>query len=285
MVNENAVVKMEEECYLDNKDVGKLSFPSPNSSKEKYQQKMPGAEGCPIPELAAPGSVSSRSATLKTMHWSYFDHKSLDSYLSRSGQKEWGLTGKSQNLESCDSVFVSQSSSSVGVIDERDAKEKNSYVLDGDDGVLEQSHPTSSSMTDSSNGSGSMMNGSSSCSRSFAKQKHSKDEASFEECGSKITVKASYKDDTVRFKFDPSFGCFNLYEEVARRFKLQQGTFQLKYMDDEEEWVMLVSDSDLQECLEILDILGTRSVKFLVRDALCAVGSSGSSNCFLGGGS
>jgi hypothetical protein len=97
-------------------------------------------------------------------------------------------------------------------------------------------------------------------------------------------VKATYGDDTIRFKFEPSAGCFQLYEEVEKRFKLQKGTFQLKYLD-EEEWVMLVSDSDLQECLEILDDAGKRSVKLLVRDMHCTISSSSSSNCFLAGGS
>ncbi|KAE9452826.1 hypothetical protein C3L33_15263, partial [Rhododendron williamsianum] len=96
-----------------------------------------------------------------------------------------------------------------------------------------------------------------------------------------ITVKATYKEDMVRFKFEPSLGCSQLYEEVAKRFKLQMASFQLKYLDDEEEWVLLVSDSDLRECLEILSFVGTRSVKFLVRDVPCNTGSSGSSNCFL----
>ncbi|KAL3583220.1 hypothetical protein D5086_014281 [Populus alba] len=53
----------------------------------------------------------------------------------------------------------------------------------------------------------------------------------------KITVKARYREDIIRFKFDPSAaGCFQLYEEVSKRFKLQTETFQLKYLDDEEEW-------------------------------------------------
>jgi hypothetical protein len=64
---------------------------------------------------------------------------------------------------------------------------------------------------------------------------------------------------------------------------LQTGTFQLKYLDDEEEWVLLVSDSDLLECLEIMEYVGTRSVKFLVRDTPFAMGSSDSSSCFLTG--
>ncbi|KAL5543213.1 hypothetical protein UlMin_010923 [Ulmus minor] len=154
-----------------------------------------------------------------------------------------------------------------------------------EDGTTEHNQPASSSMTDSSNGCGSMMNGSSSSSQSFEECKHPKAKASCVDGESKIIVKATYKEDMVRFKFDTSGGCLQLYEEIAKRFKLQNGTFQLKYLDDEEEWVMLVNDMDLQECLEILDEVGTHSVKFLVRDVPYAVGSSGSSNCFLGGGS
>ncbi|KAG4967128.1 hypothetical protein JHK87_032779 [Glycine soja] len=153
--------------------------------------------------------------------------------------------------------------------------------VDRVEGADEHNHPTSSSTTHSSNGSGSMMHGSSSCSQSFEKQKHSKVKSNCVDSGSKMIVKASYRGDTIRFKFDPSSGCFQLYEEVATRFKLQNGSFQLKYLDDEEEWVMLVNDSDLQECTEILGDIGTRFVKFLVRDVPCVFRSRGSNSCFL----
>ncbi|MCH88366.1 protein NLP8-like [Trifolium medium] len=53
----------------------------------------------------------------------------------------------------------------------------------------------------------------------------------------------------------------------------------LKYLDDEKEWVMLVNDSDSQECLEILNDMGTHNARFLVRDTPCTFGSSGSSGC------
>ncbi|KAI6699149.1 hypothetical protein NL676_019268 [Syzygium grande] len=152
-----------------------------------------------------------------------------------------------------------------------------------DDGIVEHNRPASSSMTDSSNGSSSIMHVSSSSSHSFEEGQYSKERTSSHDSGSKVTVKATYKDDTIRFKFEPSAGCFQLYEEVSVRFKLQNGTFQLKYLDDEDEWVMLVSDSDLQECLEIMEYVGTRSVKFLIRDVPAAMGSSGGSNCFLTG--
>ncbi|KAE8702942.1 Plant regulator RWP-RK family protein, putative isoform 2 [Hibiscus syriacus] len=97
---------------------------------------------------------------------------------------------------------------------------------------------------------------------------------------SKITVKATYKEYTARFKFEPSAVCFQLYEQVAKRFKIQNGTFRLNYLD-EEEWVTLISDSDLLECLEMLEYVGSRSVKFQLRDVPCAMGSSSNSSCFL----
>lgn len=193
--------------------------------------------------------------------------------------KEWGLHNGSLKFENPDSHFVARSSDSLA------ADEMDTGVGGDDDGMVEPTQGSSSSMTDSSNASASTMHGSSSSSMSFEDQKHSKVKSSCADSGSKIIVKATYKNDTIRFKFEASAGCFQLYEEVARRFKLQNGTFQLKYLDDEEEWVMLVNDADLQECVEILEDIGSRSVKFLVRDTPCNISSSGSSNCFLVGGS
>lgn len=279
MFDEDGVVKMEEQSPLDKKEIGEINLPSNPCTKKL---KMSRAKGSNSSKWAAQDSSSSWATNPNIIPWSYSSNESLDSHLSRGGEKEqWQIAG-SQNLDTSETVFIGQSSSSIAVVDNIDTNMKGEDALDGCDGVFEY-NPTSSSLTDSSNGSESMINGSSSSCRSFAEHKHSK--VSFETSGSKLTVKATYKDDTIRFKFDTSSGCFQLYEEVAKRFKLQTGTFQLKYLDDEEEWVMLVSDADLQECLEILDFLDTRCVKFLVRDATCPMGSSGSSNCFLAGGS
>ncbi|KAJ6677703.1 PLANT REGULATOR RWP-RK FAMILY PROTEIN [Salix viminalis] len=191
------------------------------------------------------------------------------------GMKNGGIV-----LENSDSRFVSQSSLSFAAAEEMDTK------IEVDDGNVERNQPTCSSTTDSSNGSGSIMHGSTSSSPRFEERKHSEEKTSFGDGDLKITVKARYREDTIRFKFDPSAaGCFQLYEEVSKRFKLQTGTFQLKYLDDEEEWVLLVSDSDFLECLEIMENVGTRSVKFLVRDTSFAMHSSSSSNFFLMGSS
>lgn len=152
-------------------------------------------------------------------------------------------------------------------------------TADGNGNILEPNRSMSCSMSDSSNGSGAVMLGRSSTSMDDWNQMRSQKSNSGGESGSTtLTVKATYREDTIRFKFEPSVGCSQLYKEVGKRFKLQDGSFQLKYLDDEEEWVMLVTDSDLQECLEVLYGMGKCTVKFLVRDLPAPIGSSGGSN-------
>lgn len=151
--------------------------------------------------------------------------------------------------------------------------------------IVTPNQSMSCSISDSSNGSGAVMLGSSSTSVEDWNQMRSHNNNSGESGSTTLTVKATYREDTIRFKFEPSVGCPQLYKEVGKRFKLQDGSFQLKYLDDEEEWVLLVTDSDLQECLEILYGMGKHTVKFLVRDLPAPIGSSAGSNGYLGIGS
>ncbi|KAL6903627.1 hypothetical protein ACP4OV_004440 [Aristida adscensionis] len=132
----------------------------------------------------------------------------------------------------------------------------------------EHTHPSTSGMTDSSSGSAS--------SQPTFKRNPS---ALRDRSSPALTVKATYNGDTVRFKFMPAMGWYHLLEEVAKRFKLSTGTFQLKYKDDEDEWVIMANDSDLQECVDVLDSIGSRNVKLQVRDLPCLISSSGSSSC------
>lgn len=151
--------------------------------------------------------------------------------------------------EGYEAFLTSRSSSSMAPVNETHTRQ-NDITTYKDDGHNQR---MSSGMTDSSNGSGtsSMMKGSSS---------------SCDNGESKVTIKATHKEDTIRFKFEPAGGCIQLYEVVAMRFNLHVEQFQLRYVDDEDEWVMLVSDSDLLECLEISDFMGRHSVKIMVRD-------------------
>ncbi|KAF8086069.1 hypothetical protein N665_0636s0041 [Sinapis alba] len=148
--------------------------------------------------------------------------------------------------------------------------------------INEPNQSMSCSMSGSSNGSGAVMLRSSSTSMDDWNQVRTQKSNSSESGPTTLTVKATYREDTIRFKFEPSVGCSQLYKEVGKRFKLQEESFQLKYLDDEEEWVMLVTDSDLQECLEILYGMGKQTVKFLVRDLPAPTVSSAGSNGYLG---
>lgn len=258
-----SIVKFEEdECYMVGNQVGPgIGMLNLNTKRELKKSRIPLVNCSEDSKSTTVNAGLLQSASLdQTTHWPCSENPSQLTYLAKGQHHKWGSTHSSSSIDD----------------DEMDT---------GMDGILENNHHTSSGMTDSSDGSGSLMNGSSSSCQSLGERKHSDIKTSIGDGGTKITVKATYKEDVIRFKFEPSTGCFQLYEEVAKRFKLQTSMFQLKYLDDENEWVMLVSDSDLQECLEVLDFLGTRSVKFLVRDLPCALGSSGSSNCYLVGGS
>ncbi|XP_060216549.1 protein NLP9-like [Lycium barbarum] len=280
---ENSMVKMEEDSYVDGNQLGQSNHINTPSFKGGNKSSIAVSGFCYESKLAALDAGSSRPASLNAMPLSNSGNASLGSFLTKGGCRRWGLNDGT--LDNFDGHFTSRCSYSMAVGGDADSKMKGDNIMDGDGGVIEHNQASSSAMTDSSNGSGSMMHGSSSSSHSRRAHKHSKVEANCGDSGSTITVKATYKEDTIRFKFELSAGCFQLYEQVAKRFKLQAGTFQLKYLDDEEEWVMLVNDADLLECLEILDFVGGRTVKFLVRDTPCAMGSSSSSNCFLASGS
>ncbi|KAK8515983.1 hypothetical protein V6N12_066821 [Hibiscus sabdariffa] len=227
-------------------------------------------------------SGSFQAATFGTATRTCSENATTGSYLR--GHR-WGFKEGNPKVEDSDYHFVSRSSNSLAAAPAPAPADESDTQMEDDYGIVEHNHRPTSSLTDSLNGSGSMLHRSSSSSQSFEEAENTKPRIISVESSLKITVKATYKDDTVRFKFEPSAGCFQLYEEVAKRFKIQYGTFQLKYLDDEEEWVLLVSDSDLQECLEVVEYVRNRTMKFLVRDIPFAMGSSSSSNCFLTGGS
>lgn len=92
------------------------------------------------------------------------------------------------------------------------------------------------------------------------------------------TVKATYKEDTIRFKLFPHMGFQELCEEVAKRFQLESGTINLRYIDDDLEWVLLTCNADLFECIDILKSSGGRTVKLSVQDVSPNIGSSCGSN-------
>ncbi|KAL1226341.1 Protein NLP9 [Cardamine amara subsp. amara] len=184
---------------------------------------------------------------------------------------------RSEEVKKDKDLCVRRCLSSIALADD----EMNTRTEQGNK-IVERNQSISSSMSDSSNSSGAVVLESSMEQNWNQIRTHNNSGESGS--SSTLIVKATYRDDTVRFKLDPYLvGCSQLYKEVGKRFKLQEDAFQLKYLDDEEEWVMLVTDSDLHECLEILNGMRKHIVKFMVRDLpSTAMGSSGGSNCYLG---
>lgn len=89
-----------------------------------------------------------------------------------------------------------------------------------------------------------------------------------------VTVKATYKEDIIRFRLPLSSGIVKLEEEVSKRVKLEVGMFDLKYLDDDQEWVLIACDADLQECVEISRSSGRNIIRLLVHDIMANLGSS-----------
>nr|KAJ0201019.1 hypothetical protein LSAT_V11C600302060 [Lactuca sativa] len=89
-----------------------------------------------------------------------------------------------------------------------------------------------------------------------------------------ITIKATYREDIIRFRVGANSGIVTLKEEVGKRLKLDVGTFDIKYLDDDHEWVLVVCDADLQECVELSMSSGCNIIRLLVHDLSTNHGSS-----------
>jgi hypothetical protein len=109
------------------------------------------------------------------------DKASLGSSLVNMVEK-WGLNNDSLKSDNPDSHFTPRSSGSLATADEMDT----GVGVGGDDGTVEHTQPTCSSMADSSNVSCSIMRGSSSSSMSFEEEKRYKFKSSCVDSGSKL---------------------------------------------------------------------------------------------------
>ncbi|XVF51272.1 hypothetical protein PTKIN_Ptkin04bG0171600 [Pterospermum kingtungense] len=89
-----------------------------------------------------------------------------------------------------------------------------------------------------------------------------------------VVIKATYREDIIRFRISLSSGILELKDEVARRLKLEVGTFDIKYLDDDNELVLIACDADLQECLDVSRSSGSNIIRLSVHDAMANLGSS-----------
>jgi hypothetical protein len=89
-----------------------------------------------------------------------------------------------------------------------------------------------------------------------------------------LTIKATYNDDIIRFRLPLDSGIAKLKEEVSKRLKVDMGTFDIKYLDDDNELVLITCDVDLLECADVSKLSGSKIIRLFVHDVTANPGSS-----------
>lgn len=79
-----------------------------------------------------------------------------------------------------------------------------------------------------------------------------------------VMVTAKYEDDIIKFKLCLSSTMNKLLEEVARRLDFEVGSFKLRYLDEDNDKVLLACDDDLQLCLKSLSAGGKTTMQVFV---------------------
>ncbi|MBA0709239.1 hypothetical protein Golax_024286 [Gossypium laxum] len=89
-----------------------------------------------------------------------------------------------------------------------------------------------------------------------------------------VTIKATYREDIIRFRISMSSGILELKEEVANRLKLEVGACDIKYLDDDNEWVLIACDADLEECIDVSRSSGNNIIRLCIHDTMANLESS-----------
>ncbi|ONK71922.1 uncharacterized protein A4U43_C04F13790 [Asparagus officinalis] len=85
-------------------------------------------------------------------------------------------------------------------------------------------------------------------------------------------IKAIYREEKVRFRLQPDWGFRELKQETVKRFHITDvNSVDIKYLDDDSEWVLLTCDADLQECIDVYKSSNSGVIKMSVHHVASAV--------------
>lgn len=79
-----------------------------------------------------------------------------------------------------------------------------------------------------------------------------------------MTIKTTYKEDTIEFQHSLSLGLLELKEEVMKQLKLQGDGYGIRFLGENNEWIPLASNSDLQNCMTTARSLDQTSVRLSI---------------------
>ncbi|KAL4650396.1 hypothetical protein ACB092_01G085000 [Castanea dentata] len=92
-------------------------------------------------------------------------------------------------------------------------------------------------------------------------------------------LKVTYGDEKIRLRMKNNWGYKDLLLEIASRFNIHDiSRFDVKYLDDDSEWVLLTCDDDLEECIDICRSPQSDTIKLALQVSRHHVGRSLGSN-------
>jgi len=79
-------------------------------------------------------------------------------------------------------------------------------------------------------------------------------------------IKATYGSENIRLRLDPNWGVKELKDEICSRFNIENSnSVNLRYLDDDSEWILLTCDADLKECVHVYKSSKAATIKICVQ--------------------
>jgi len=81
-----------------------------------------------------------------------------------------------------------------------------------------------------------------------------------------LKVKAIYRDTIIKFQLPLTAGVNELKEEVSKTLKLELGSFDIEFEDEDGDWILMACDDNVREYLQLVTSLGNQGIKLKIRD-------------------
>lgn len=83
-----------------------------------------------------------------------------------------------------------------------------------------------------------------------------------------MKLKVTFGEERVRFSMQQHWRFNDLLNEIVKRFRIEEhgdnSRIEIKYLDDDSEWVLLECNADLEECLDVHNSCGSIMIKLAV---------------------